>query len=468
MDFLTPYNILRHANAAFYENLHSTKWNERKEAIGELVDLMDKNPRLANDDPAGLHQLVSELTKILKADSNINVAAAAAAALARLARGLGGGFRPFAASVLTTALMRLKEVKPVLRDPCVECLDACYASTTFDAVLPPIKEGIGEQGARRQSADLRAGLPLIRTVADDKQKMAKVDAFFEEFAKEVPKEETTTTTTETPTETPKSEEAAGPQSEKKLTELGKLRAEIAGYDRRSGSERKDAMGNLVAIMEKNPRLVANEVAYHQLIDECTKILKADSNINVAGTAAQTLERLARGLGAAFRPAAPSTIAACLLRLKEVKAALRDPCVKCLDAAYLTTNLEAVLPAIKDGVLSKAPASKIQSCEFFTRIMVDVDYATAKQSAAGVKTVVDELCKLALGSDANCREAAMKSLAAFLRAVGKEAGSPLLSTVAEDPLKMAKINAFFEQFIADFPADHTAKPTVREKEASAPT
>ncbi|KAI6217477.1 hypothetical protein M3Y99_01765500 [Aphelenchoides fujianensis] len=256
MDFATPYNIVRHANDAFYENLQSKKWSDRQEAIKQLGrDIMDKNPRLTNDDVSGIHSLVSELLKATTRTSTLRRSRRRRWPV--LARGLGGGFRPFAPDALSTALLRLKEAKPLVRDPCIECLDAAYATTTFDAALPCIKEGLANKApaAKVQTCDFftrimrkidlktakkhaaatkelalgsdancreaamkslaaflhavgrQAGMPLIQTVADDKLKMAKVDEYFEQFANEVPKEETTTTTAEVPAELPKSEEA---------------------------------------------------------------------------------------------------------------------------------------------------------------------------------------------------------------------------------------------------------------------
>lgn len=64
--------------------------------------------------------------------------------------------------------------------------------------------------------------------------------------------------------------------------------------------------------------------------------------------------------------------------------------------------------------------------------------------------------MALGSDVNCREAAIRSLAAFMRAVTKQMATPLLSTVAEDKLKMAKIEENYDQFIVEHPFDDGTK------------
>lgn len=47
---------------------------------------------------------------------------------------------------------------------------------------------------------------------------------------------------------------------------------------------------------------------------------------------------------------------------------------------------------------------------------------------------------------------MRSLAAFMRAVSKKVAMPLLSSVADDKLKMAKIEENYNNFIEEFPFD----------------
>ena len=44
----------------------------------------------------------------------------------------------------------------------------------------------------------------------------------------------------------------------------------------------------------------------------------------------------------------------------------------------------------------------------------------------------------------------------MRAVTKQTAAPLLSAVANDKLKMAKVDAYYEQFIIDHPPDDGTK------------
>lgn len=47
---------------------------------------------------------------------------------------------------------------------------------------------------------------------------------------------------------------------------------------------------------------------------------------------------------------------------------------------------------------------------------------------------------------------MRALAAFMRAVSKKVAMPLLAPVADDKLKMAKIEENYNNFIEEFPFD----------------
>jgi hypothetical protein len=66
---------------------------------------------------------------MLSKDNNINVAACAAQLLAKVAIGAPSIFKPAASSVILICLTRMKDVKPVIKNACSECLDAAYSAT---------------------------------------------------------------------------------------------------------------------------------------------------------------------------------------------------------------------------------------------------------------------------------------------------------------------------------------------------
>ncbi|CAD5225774.1 unnamed protein product [Bursaphelenchus xylophilus] len=535
MDFYTPYDLIKDVGDSFYEQMQSKKWTERKEPIEKLVGIVDKNPKLVPND-SEYHRLIDELSKILAKDANIIVAALAAQLLTRIARGLGRNFEVHASSVIGICLTRLKEVKASVKEPCCECLDACYETTTFANAIEPIKEALNSKavGSRLQACEffkrcflqidfqtakkcssatkeavellcklalgsdpalrdaamqalaafMRAigkqiAAPLLETVAQDKLKMNKVEEYYENFIVEFPPQQAPPK--------PAAQQKAAPEAAKKTASSTASQpvaqpveddeddfltpydlvphltdAFYEGLQSKKWSERKEPLENLSQVVEKNPKLKPNDSEFHRLIDELSKILAKDSNILVTAAAASLLAKIARGLKKNFEVHAPSVIAICFLRLKEVKPTVKEPCTDCLEACYLTTNFAAVVEPIKDALVTKAPGTKLAACEFFKQAMLKMDLQTAKKSSQTTKLVVDQLVKLALGSDPACRDAAMQALAAFMRAVGQQLAVPLLGEVQGDKLKMAKVEEYFNAYVQEYPPVTAAAPPPAQK------
>lgn len=114
---------------------------------------------------------------------------------------------------------------------------------------------------------------------------------------------------------------------------------------------------------------------------------------MASSSAQLLAKLASGAPTVFKSVAPSIIQACLTRMKDTKPIIKNACSECLDAAYSSTVFSDVLEPIRDGLKMTAPGSKIQACDFFTRIMLKIDFPTAKASAPATKEIVNQLCQV---------------------------------------------------------------------------
>jgi hypothetical protein len=519
MEFSNPYNLGRHITDDFYTNLQSSKWSERKDAMQGLIDVMEKNPVLEQNDHV-YQKLSDDLSKILSKDANINVAATAAQTLGKLASGSPEMFKRNAPNVALLCFTRMKDVKPVIKNACIDCLDSVYSTTTFANVIEPIKQGLSitapgskvqtcefftrimlkmdfptaknasagtkeivnqlcklalmndvacrEAAMRALAAFMRAvtkniALPLLVPIAADKLKMEKIEENYEQFIVEYPFDDgTKKVEANAPCSSSNGmEEAANGSNEPEVIDSRlfatpyNLTKHInddfyTNLQSSKWSERKDAMQGLIDVMEKNPVLEPNDQVYQKLVDDLSKILGKDANINVAATAAQTLGKLAYGEPKIFAHSAPNVALLCFTRMKDVKPVIKNACIDCLDLLYSTTTFANVIEPIKQGLSITAPGSKIQTCEFFTRIMLKIDFATAKSASAGTKEIVNLLCKLALMNDVACREAAMRSLAAFMRAVTKNVALPLLVPIAADKLKMEKIEENYEKFIAEYP------------------
>jgi hypothetical protein len=67
----------------------------------------------------------------LSKDNNINVVAAAALALSKIALGASNTFKHFASSTILICLTRAKDVKPLIKNACSECLDSVYSTTVI-------------------------------------------------------------------------------------------------------------------------------------------------------------------------------------------------------------------------------------------------------------------------------------------------------------------------------------------------
>ncbi|CAI2340317.1 unnamed protein product [Caenorhabditis sp. 36 PRJEB53466] len=141
-DFLDAFDVLAKMPESFDTNIESKKWQERKEALEGLLQLLTANPKL--DPKANYGALVERLQKILEKDANINVAALAANCLTGIANGLRTKFQPFAISVAPVIFEKFKEKKPTLRDPLVGCIDAVVATTNLEALGEIVLAALGK------------------------------------------------------------------------------------------------------------------------------------------------------------------------------------------------------------------------------------------------------------------------------------------------------------------------------------
>ncbi|EGT59628.1 hypothetical protein CAEBREN_10303 [Caenorhabditis brenneri] len=141
-DFLDAFDVLSKMPEGFDTNIESKKWQERKEALERLLQLLTANPKL--DPKASYGSLVERLQKVLEKDANINVAALAANCIAGIANGLRTKFQPFFLGVAPIIFEKFKEKKPTLRDPLVACIDAVVATTNLEALGEVVLAALGK------------------------------------------------------------------------------------------------------------------------------------------------------------------------------------------------------------------------------------------------------------------------------------------------------------------------------------
>ncbi|KAF7639366.1 hypothetical protein Mgra_00001034 [Meloidogyne graminicola] len=111
-------------NSDFYEILSSSKWQERKQQLELLLELLDGCKRLAED--SRNKQMIEKLVKVLGSDSNIYCAALAAKCLCSIAQGLRFGFAPYATALAPICFNKFKEKKVILKEPLSLLVDALF------------------------------------------------------------------------------------------------------------------------------------------------------------------------------------------------------------------------------------------------------------------------------------------------------------------------------------------------------
>ena len=129
-DLAEPVDVIAKTPSNFYENIVSTKWKERKDALDALFNILN-TPRIKD---GSFDELVRALAKCMK-DANIAVVTTAANCIEKLALGLRKGLAKYRSIVLSPMMERLKEKKQSVADALGAALDAIFASTSLSDCL---------------------------------------------------------------------------------------------------------------------------------------------------------------------------------------------------------------------------------------------------------------------------------------------------------------------------------------------
>jgi len=130
-DLMTPVDILSKLPKDWQEKVESKKWQERKEPLDTLDQLLQGNPKLENGDYG---DLVRALKKMVTKDSNVVVVALAAKSLAGIANGLKKRFQPYGTACIGGLLEKFKEKKQNVVTALRQAIDAIYVSITLEAI----------------------------------------------------------------------------------------------------------------------------------------------------------------------------------------------------------------------------------------------------------------------------------------------------------------------------------------------
>ncbi|XP_065159394.1 protein mini spindles isoform X2 [Atheta coriaria] len=140
-ELATPVDILSKLPKDFYDKLEAKKWQERKEALEALENLV-KTPKLENGDYG---DLVRALKKMIHKDSNVVVVALAAKCLNGVANGLKKRFQPYSGACIPALLEKFKEKKQNVVVALRETIDTIYLSANLENILEDIIEALGNK-----------------------------------------------------------------------------------------------------------------------------------------------------------------------------------------------------------------------------------------------------------------------------------------------------------------------------------
>ncbi|XP_046394021.1 protein mini spindles [Ischnura elegans] len=128
-DMLDPVDILSKLPKDFYEKLEAKKWQERKEAVDQLEQILVSSPKLENGDYG---DLVRALKKVIGKDSNVMVVAVACKCLGGIASGLKKRFQTYASACIPSLLEKFREKKQNVVLALRDAIDAVAQSTSLE------------------------------------------------------------------------------------------------------------------------------------------------------------------------------------------------------------------------------------------------------------------------------------------------------------------------------------------------
>lgn len=125
-DLAEPVDLTAKLPETFQEQVSSTKWKDRKEALEALYK--DANvPRIKD---GHYDEIIRALAKCMK-DANVAVVTVSANCIEVIANGLRHGFKKYKGTVLSAVLDRLKEKKQGVIDAISRALDAIFNAVCF-------------------------------------------------------------------------------------------------------------------------------------------------------------------------------------------------------------------------------------------------------------------------------------------------------------------------------------------------
>ncbi|KAJ4289957.1 hypothetical protein N0V88_006756 [Collariella sp. IMI 366227] len=160
-DLAEPQDIISKVPSNFFDNLASSKWKERKEALEALHAIVNV-PRIKDGD---FNEINRCLAKCMK-DANIAVVTQAAQCIELLAKGLRKGYAKYRTTVMQPIMERLKEKKVTVADALGLALDAVFQATDLTECLEDITTYLVHKNPQIKEGTMKFLVRCLRTTRD--------------------------------------------------------------------------------------------------------------------------------------------------------------------------------------------------------------------------------------------------------------------------------------------------------------
>lgn len=160
-DLAEPQDVLKSVPPNFHDQLASSKWKDRKEAVEGLYKALDV-PRIKDGD---FNEINRGLAKCMK-DANVAVVTQAAQCIEVLAKGLRKAYAKYRPVVQQPIMDRLKEKKASVADALGNALDAVFQATSLSECLEDITAYLSNKNPQVKEGTMKFLIRCLRTTRD--------------------------------------------------------------------------------------------------------------------------------------------------------------------------------------------------------------------------------------------------------------------------------------------------------------
>ncbi|KAL4808266.1 armadillo-type protein [Aspergillus unguis] len=160
-DLAEPIDVFPKIPKDFSEQLGSSKWKDRKEALDALYSALNV-PKI-KDGP--FDEIVRGLAKSMK-DANVAVVTVAANCVDLLAKGIRSGFVKYRPTIMSPIMERLKEKKQTVADALGQALDAVFIATSLSDCLEEILEFVKHKNPQVKQETVKFLIRCLRTTRE--------------------------------------------------------------------------------------------------------------------------------------------------------------------------------------------------------------------------------------------------------------------------------------------------------------